>query len=360
MERKNSSTKNPKSTEDEDIFSYSMNTNIPYKNLRESLVKTKRWMEYADMARMKNTIFKELKNSTKFSIKEVNQRGIITNENNNEKIVYLDPRLYDTTDRDANAEKMERIEAINNLLDDDGIKGEITFTQPISTNQKHWTLVCFKVNLDETKRIRQNKGKNLTVDDLDNLIQGNQYEVNSLKDGRQQDGYSCGVHTMDAFVELCDYGFDEYKKIYGERCKKYNKNNTKRHNKNRKSTKKSNHIKGENTTQKTQTTNNSKQFTEYDIKSNNQMHELIKKKGTLAKTLGLDNITKKFFIDYEFFDEDTIESIKGVLKETKNPDEKKELIRDIKGNIAIAMKEANKQFAKGTGKRGRSSPNLGK
>ncbi len=134
-----------------------MNTNISYKNLRESLIKTKRWMEYADMARMKNTIFKELKNSTKFSIKEVNQRGIITNENNNEKIVYLDPRLYDTIDRDANAEKMERIDAINNLLDDDGIKGEITFTQPISTNQKHWTLVCFKVNLDEARKIRQSK-----------------------------------------------------------------------------------------------------------------------------------------------------------------------------------------------------------
>lgn len=357
MERKNSSTKNPKSTEDEDIFSYSMNTNISYKNLRESLIKTKRWMEHADMARMKNTIFKELKNSTKFSIKEVNQRGIITNENNNEKIVYLDPRLYDTTDRDANAEKMERIDAINNLLDD-GIKGEITFTQPISTNQKHWTLVCFKVNLDEAKRIRQNKGKNLTVDDLDNLIQGNQYEVNSLEDGRQHDGYSCGIHTMDAFLELCNHGFYEYKKIYKERCRKCNRDKVNKLTKDKKSAKKPNHVDRKNTTQKTQTTNNSKQFTEYDIKNNNQMHELIKKKGTLAKTLGLDNITKKFLIEYEFFDRDTIESIQGVLKETTNPDEKKELIRDIKGNIAIAMKEANKQFTKETGKR-RSSSSLG-
>ncbi len=182
--------------------------------------------------------------------------------------------------------------------------------------------------------------------------------MNSLKDGRQQDGYSCGVHTMDAFLELCNHGFDEYKKIYKERCKKYNKNNTKRHNKNRKSTKKSNHIKGENTAQKTQTTNNSKQFTEYDIKNNNQIYELIKKKETLTKILGLDNVTKKFLIEYEFFDRDTIESIQGVLKETTNPDEKKELIRDIKGNIAIAMKEANKQFAKETGKR-RSSSSLG-
>lgn len=318
--------------ENENEFDYSTNIDMSYKSLRESLIRTGRWMEYSDIAKIKNIIFKELDEDENFTIEKINNRDIITNKTSNERIVFLDPRLHNTEDSNADADKIERVSAINDLLDLGGdIGGEITFAQPISTNQEHWTLVCFKINLDNAKEIRQNKRENLSTDDLNELAQNSRYEVDSLKDDRQNDGHSCGVHAMDAFLELCEHGFDGYKEIYEERCRAKTNGNNRR--------------KGQTKNTKNDI-NNSKWFTDYDIKNTKQVRELAEKKEVLAKTLGLDDRTKKFLIRSGFYDKDTIESIQGIINETKNPNERQELINDIKGNISAAMKEVDKEFNK--------------
>lgn len=318
--------------ENENEFDYSTNIDMSYKSLRESLIRTGRWMEYSDIAKIKNIIFKELGENENFNIEKKGSRNIIINNTSKERIIFLDPRLRNTKDLGADAGKIERVSAINDLLDLGGdIGGEITFAQPISTNQEHWTLICFKVNLGNAKEIRQNKKGDLSTDDLDELIQNNMYEVNSFRDGRQNDGYSCGVHTMDAFSELCEHGFDGYKEIYEERCRAKTNGNNRR--------------KGQTKNTKNDI-NNSKWFTDYDIKNTKQVRELSEKKEVLAKTLGLDDRTKKFLIRSGFYDKDTIESIQGIINETKNINEKRELINDIKGNISAAMKEADKEFNK--------------
>lgn len=289
---------------------------MPYRSLRKKLMKAGKWINYIDTIKIRNTIFREFENSKRFTIKSIKHNKIITNKSNDERIICLDARPRITKKLSLNADKKEALSTINDLLDEN-IRGTVNLVCPITTDNSHWTLNCRKVNLDELKAKKEEKRRKKEELTIDDLAKYDEYEVDSLRDGRQNDGYSCGIHTMDAVLEVCEHGFDGYKKIYNERCNKSTK--------------------GKNTKKPIKDTKKNQKPTNTKPKDN----ALIAKKEIVAKMLGLesDKTLKRFFMDSEFYDKDTVESIQGVLSGDLKCKENIELIRDIKSNIAMAMKE---------------------
>ena len=128
------------------------------------------------MVDMTNKLIESL-NEDAFFIKKYQDKGItlIINMQTGKRNVILEPRANDESFTRNIYNTIDELKKLN-------YGGKMTFLAPTSKNNVHWVLSIVEVSLNTREFSWQ--------------------EVDSLKNGRQNDGFSCGIHTMETIFEI--------------------------------------------------------------------------------------------------------------------------------------------------------------
>lgn len=178
----------------------SQDTNYNKNNFAEfaaSKRAARRWMEFEDMIQMSKELVRSNEYNSDFRRQTLRDgETLFINKKTNERFILLEPRMIG-----AGYEK-NLTNTIENLKLQ-GFGGKITFIAPANRNNSHWVMGCGVLNLDSRKVESEAK-------------------IDSFADGRQTDGFSCGVHTMEAAAELINTGLSDYMKLYKSRVDRKN------------------------------------------------------------------------------------------------------------------------------------------
>ena len=178
----------------------SQDTNFNKNNFAEFAARkraARRWMEFEDMIQMSEELVRSNEYNSDFK-KQILRDGetLFINKKTSERFILLEPRMIGAGYEKNLTNTIESLKL-------QGFGGKITFIAPANRNNSHWVMGCGVLNLDNGKVESETK-------------------IDSFADGRQTDGFSCGVHTMEAAAELIKIGLSDYMKLYKSRVAKKN------------------------------------------------------------------------------------------------------------------------------------------